>query len=239
MQRVFENARRSSPELQIGEFFAQGGGAQVFDQLVQSLTLRAFADDQGMHISKRLIDAQIAQVPAFQDAAGNFSNDSFRALLARERLSEQALRDLSAWVEKGVAPPANTAYRIDHGQVIVPADAAARGGIQPVASVTANGAAKAVVKPGTPVTFRATISVPPGAGRIVSAEWDFDGSGAFAEKAKLPGGSGSSLTLTTRHSFTAPGTYFPALRIASERKGNAATPYARIQNLGRVRVVVE
>lgn len=93
VQRVFENARRSSPELQIGEFFAQGGGAQVFDQLVQSLTLRAFADDQGMHISKRLIDAQIAQVPAFQDAAGNFSNDSFRALLARERLSEQALRD--------------------------------------------------------------------------------------------------------------------------------------------------
>ncbi len=93
VQRVFENARRSSPELQIGEFFAQGGGTQVFDQLVQSLTLRAFADDQGMHISKRLIDAQIAQVPAFQDAAGNFSNDSFRALLARERLSEQALRD--------------------------------------------------------------------------------------------------------------------------------------------------
>ncbi|PZU62770.1 MAG: hypothetical protein DI554_11225 [Sphingobium sp.] len=117
---------------------------------------------------------------------------------------EQALRDLSAWVEKGVAPPANTAYRIDNGQVIV-----------------------------------ATISVPPGTGRIVSAEWDFDGSGAFAEKAKLPAGSGNGLTLTTRHSFAAPGTYFPALRIASERKGDAATPYARIQNLGRVRVVVQ
>ncbi len=93
VQRVFENARRSNPELQIGEFFAQGGGAQVFDQLVQSLTLRAYADDQGIHISKRLVDAQIAQIPAFQDAAGNFSNDNFRALLARERLSEQALRD--------------------------------------------------------------------------------------------------------------------------------------------------
>ena len=65
----------------------------MFDQLVQSLTLRAYADDQGIHISKRLVDAQIAQIPAFQDAAGNFSNDNFRALLARERLSEQALRD--------------------------------------------------------------------------------------------------------------------------------------------------
>lgn len=93
VQRVFENARKSNPGIQIGDFFAQGGGKQVYDQLVASLTLRAFADDQGVHISKRLVDAQIAQIPAFQDAAGNFSNDNFRALLARERLSEQALRD--------------------------------------------------------------------------------------------------------------------------------------------------
>lgn len=93
VQRVFENARRSNPGLQISEFFAQGGATQVFDQLVASLSLRAFADDQGVHISKRLVDAQIAQIPAFQDAAGNFSNENFRALLVRERLTEQALRD--------------------------------------------------------------------------------------------------------------------------------------------------
>lgn len=93
VQRVFENARRSNPALTIGEFFAQGGATQVFDQLVASLSLRAFADDQGVHISKRLVDAQIAQIPAFQDAAGNFSQDNFRQLLVRERLTEQALRD--------------------------------------------------------------------------------------------------------------------------------------------------
>lgn len=93
VQRVFENARRSNPGLQIADFFAQGGAAQVYDQLVASLTLRAFADDQGVHISKRLVDAQIAQIPAFQDAAGNFSQENFRQLLIRERLTEQALRD--------------------------------------------------------------------------------------------------------------------------------------------------
>ncbi|MEC3948975.1 peptidylprolyl isomerase [Sphingobium sp. HWE2-09] len=93
VQRVFENARRSNPGMQIGDFFAQGGAAQVFDQLVASLTLKAFADQQDVHISKRLVDAQIAQIPAFQDAAGNFSQDNFRALLVRERLTEQALRD--------------------------------------------------------------------------------------------------------------------------------------------------
>jgi peptidyl-prolyl cis-trans isomerase D len=93
VQRVFENARRTNPGLQIGDFLAQGGAAQVYDQLVASLTLKAFADDQDVHISKRLVDAQIAQIPAFQDAAGNFSQDQFRALLVRERLTEQALRD--------------------------------------------------------------------------------------------------------------------------------------------------
>jgi peptidyl-prolyl cis-trans isomerase D len=93
VQRVFENARRTNAGLSIGEFFAQGGAQQVYDQLVASLTLRAFADQQGVHISKRLVDAQIAQIPAFQDAAGNFSQENFRSLLVRERLTEQALRD--------------------------------------------------------------------------------------------------------------------------------------------------
>lgn len=93
VQRVFENARQSNPSLQIADFFAQGGGDQVYDQLVDALTLRAFADDQGVHISKRLVDAQIAQIPAFQDAAGNFSQDAFRQLLLRQRITEQALRD--------------------------------------------------------------------------------------------------------------------------------------------------
>lgn len=93
IQRVFENARKSNPGLQISDFFAQGGGTQIYEQLVGALTLRAFADDQGVHISKRLVDAQIAQIPAFQDAAGNFSQDAFRQLLIRERLTEQAIRD--------------------------------------------------------------------------------------------------------------------------------------------------
>ncbi|WP_336973377.1 peptidylprolyl isomerase [Sphingobium aromaticiconvertens] len=93
VQRVFENARKNSPGMQIDAFFAERGAEQVFDQMVSALTLKEYAKDQGMSISKRLVDAQIAQIPAFQDAAGNFSNDQFRALLSRERLTEAALRD--------------------------------------------------------------------------------------------------------------------------------------------------
>lgn len=45
---------------------------------------------------------------------------------------QQALRDLSAWVEKGVPPPASSNYTVVDGQVKVPAKAADRKGIQPV-----------------------------------------------------------------------------------------------------------
>ena len=93
VQRVFENARRATPGLQIGDFLAQGAAGQIYDQLVAAMTLKEYAKDQGVHISKRLVDAQIAQIPAFQDAAGNFSQDNFRQLLLRERITEQALRE--------------------------------------------------------------------------------------------------------------------------------------------------
>lgn len=93
IQRAFDTARRSNPGLQMGDFIAQGGGKMVYDQLVAALAMKAYADGQDMHVSKRLVDAQIARIPAFQDATGKFSPDLFRQLLARERISEQSLRD--------------------------------------------------------------------------------------------------------------------------------------------------
>ncbi|MCI4592012.1 PKD domain-containing protein [Sphingobium sp. BYY-5] len=152
---------------------------------------------------------------------------------------QQALRDLAAWVEKDVAPPASTAYRVADGQVIVPAGATARKGIQPVVTMTVDGDAKAIAKPGKKIGFAATIAVPPDAGKIVSAEWDFDGDGQFPVKATLPDGPAQTVHLTAYHGFPKPGIYFPTLRVASQRDGDTATPFARIQNLGRVRVVVQ
>jgi peptidyl-prolyl cis-trans isomerase D len=93
VQRVFENARRANPGLQINEFLAQGAAGQIYDQLVAAMTLKEYAEDQDVHISKRLVDAQIARIPAFQDAAGAFSQENFRQLLLRERITEQALRE--------------------------------------------------------------------------------------------------------------------------------------------------
>jgi hypothetical protein len=148
----------------------------------------------------------------------------------------QALRDLSTWVEKGIAPPASTSYEVVGGQVVVPAAARQRRGLQPVVSLAVDGDARADVATGDEVTFRAVAEVPDGAGEIVSVEWDFDGAGLFA--VREPVEPGWRTAVERRYSFAAPGTYFPTVRVAAHRDGETSTPYARIQNLARVRVVV-
>jgi len=154
---------------------------------------------------------------------------------------QQALRDVSNWVEKGIDPPATTNYKIEDGQVIVPAAAAERKGIQPVVSVNVNGMKRVVAKTGKPVVFTAVVEMPPYSGQIVEASWDFEGAGTFPVSGKIipTNKFGSRVTLTATYSFSKPGTYFATLKAVSQRSGDAKTAYARINNLDRVRVVVE
>lgn len=91
-QRVFEQERRENVGLTMSTFISAGGVENVLAQLLSGLTVMEFGKDQGLAISKRLEDAQIAAIPAFQDASGKFSQDVFRQLLAREGISEAALR---------------------------------------------------------------------------------------------------------------------------------------------------
>jgi hypothetical protein len=148
----------------------------------------------------------------------------------------QALRDLAAWVENGVPPPASTVYRVADGEVMVPSTANARRGIQPVVTLTANGAVHADVIVGQPVRFVGTIELPRGTGSLIAANWDFDGSGKFALASPIPERS-TRLKVQISYTFTSPGTYFPVLRGVSQRTPDS-TAFARVSNLGRVRVVV-
>ncbi len=170
---------------------------------------------------------------------------------------QQALLDLSAWVEKGVEPAATTNYEIVDGQVIIPATAMERKGIQPVVSVKANGGKRVDIKVGEAVTFTAEVEVPENMGKVVAAVWNFEGlpegfkngdfhgwdfenSNVFPAKGEFTSTdhSGNKATITTTYTFSKPGIYFPTLRVASQRDGDSNTPFTRIQNLDRVRVVV-
>jgi len=149
---------------------------------------------------------------------------------------EQGLVDLCRWVEEGIAPP-STAYEYADGQVTLPDTAAERGGIQPVVTVTVNGGVRADVGAGTPVTLEVSTDVPEGAGSIVEVQWDFDGWGSFPFSHEVDG-KATSLTLSTAHTYDAPGTYFATARVRSHRDGDLTAEFRRVENLASVRIVV-
>ncbi len=154
---------------------------------------------------------------------------------------QQALRDLSAWCEQGIEPAPSTQYKIENGQVVLPSGANERKGIQPTVNLSMNGAKKKEIKTGKTVAFEAFIEVPKNTGKIVSAAWDFDGKGIFpiqSENIVFDEKTGR-VTLKINHKFTNSGIFFPTLRVAAQRDGDSKTPYTRIQNLDRVRVIVK
>ncbi len=112
-----------------------------------------------------------------------------------------------------------------------------RRGTQPVVRLRANGGERADISVGDTVTFDAQISTPPATGKVVSAKWDFLGVGNYPVDAAF-GRPRAQVRLTTTHTYTEPGTYFPVLRAASQRDGDASDPFTQINNLARVRVVV-
>jgi hypothetical protein len=91
---------------------------------------------------------------------------------------------------------------------------------------------------GEPVSFVADVAVPPGTGKVVAAEWDLLGVGDYRVAGQLAA-AGASVSVKTTYSYSKPGTYFPVLRVTSQRDGDSKTPYTRVQNLGRVRVAVK
>jgi hypothetical protein len=165
-------------------------------------------------------------------------NRASRARLIDFRgITEQSLIDLIDWAENGIEP-SGTSYSFADGRVRLPSTAAERGGIQPVASATANGASRADVGIGEPVTLTVTAAVPPGAGKIISVEWDFDGTGTYPFRHEEIDGSADELTVSTTHSYDRPGTYFATARVTSHRTGDVHAEFCRIETIAQARTVV-
>lgn len=153
---------------------------------------------------------------------------------------QQALRYISDWVEKGLAPPASTVYQVADGQVVLRPAAVERRSVQPLVAMKANGSMWAEVAVGEAVEFSAVIEVPQDAGRVAGAKWDFEASGEYpvVEQFDDYNRAPFSVTLTATYAFSEPGTYFPAVLATSQRQADFGTPFCQADNLARVRVVV-
>ncbi len=156
---------------------------------------------------------------------------------------QQALRDVSAWVERGVKPADNSEYMVSNGQVSLAADALRRKGVQPVVTLTANGKDVVRVKRGETVKFVATVYAPPGSAAINDVKWGFEtrsGAAKYTEKYDIFDDSNRrSVRVEAQLQYNDPGTFFTTAKGSAQRPDAMGTPYARVDNLARVRVIVE
>jgi hypothetical protein len=173
----------------------------------------------------------VAFVPSQPDRAAN------TWLIDYWPIIEQSLVDLARWVEEGIEP-AGTVFDFADGKVTLPPTAAERGGIQPVVHVTANGALRAEARVGEPVDLVVHAEAPPNAGTIISAAWDFDGSGTYPFQHDGISGTQADITLTSTHAWDKPGTYFATCLVHSHTDGDVSTTLRRLPNLASARVIV-
>lgn len=92
VQNEFTNARRQQPGLDQKAFLAGGGFEGVTDTLISARALESWGKQQGMVISKRLIDADIAAISGFRGVTGQFDETAMRNALAQAGISEKELR---------------------------------------------------------------------------------------------------------------------------------------------------
>lgn len=94
MQRHLQQVREQQPNADystvIGDFEA------VLNGLIDSKTLLAFADKYHFPLSKRLVDAEIAQIPSTKGPGGQFSEQAYQAFLAQQRLTDAQVRQILA-----------------------------------------------------------------------------------------------------------------------------------------------
>lgn len=92
-QTALQNERGKTPELDMASFARNGGIERTLSALINAVAIDQFAKRQGMAVSKRMVDGEIASVPAFKGPAGQFDANLFRTALARQGLNERQVRD--------------------------------------------------------------------------------------------------------------------------------------------------
>lgn len=90
---ALENLKQRDPRLSMKAFLAQGGLDRVLNDMLDRTALAVFGASHGITASERLIDSEIAKIPAFRGLDGNFSQTVFRQLLRQRGLSEKMVRE--------------------------------------------------------------------------------------------------------------------------------------------------
>ncbi len=115
MQKRLQEVRQQKPDADYASI--AGDFDALLDELIDERTLLAFADKIGFHLSKRLVDAEITQLPRVKGLNGQFSEQAYQAFLAQQRMTDAQVRQLVAasLLQKFILTPIATNSRVSVG----------------------------------------------------------------------------------------------------------------------------
>jgi peptidyl-prolyl cis-trans isomerase D len=146
LERRLTQVRQQNPE---ADYAALAPDFEpLLERMIDERTLIAFADKHGFQISKRLIDAEIANIPGTRGLDGKFSDDAYKGFLAQQRLTDEEVRQAiragltqrmlltpvasDARVPVGLATPfASMLLEARQGEIAMIPAAAFRAGLKP------------------------------------------------------------------------------------------------------------
>lgn len=92
VNNAFEGERQKNPTLTMKQFASSEAFDQIIDDLIAREAMMQFGRRNGMVISDRLVDSEIAKIPAFLGPDGKFSQSQYLQLLAQRGLTDQVVR---------------------------------------------------------------------------------------------------------------------------------------------------
>ena len=115
MQRRLSEVRQQNPAADYSSL--RGEFEQILQSLIGTRAMQAFASDNELRISKRLVDAEIIKIPATRGLDGKFSEAAYAGFLQQQRLTDAEVRELlgSALVNRMLLAPASANARIPVG----------------------------------------------------------------------------------------------------------------------------
>ncbi|XUU60045.1 SurA N-terminal domain-containing protein [Erythrobacter sp. HA6-11] len=91
--RAVDQIRQQDPTITMPAFIAQGGLDEVVTQLIDRAAISEYAKLMGIRAGDNLVNSEIMSIPAFRGADGNFSQEAYNNVLARQRLTDAEVRD--------------------------------------------------------------------------------------------------------------------------------------------------
>ncbi|WP_380877706.1 peptidylprolyl isomerase [Sphingomonas sp. DBB INV C78] len=92
IDNALRQAQQQNPQLDMAGFAAQGAIDQIIDQAIAFRALEVWGRANGLGVSDRLIDGEIASTPAFFGLTGRFDRTAMENALNQARISERQYR---------------------------------------------------------------------------------------------------------------------------------------------------